>query len=457
MHTSSGILFFLLLAASAAGPHRSSIAYATSAAAAAVETCRDAGKQPFSRDSIWNTPVGAGAVYTGVGLSSFDTGRFKPDVNFVVPPGPDTTEAVDIIDQGWWGDPPAAVQAQCPEANESNTWCHCTIVGNASGTRLSVPHEWTTSGAGNHGAAFSYNRTHVVQMQPVYRCAPGAPVLALWKPSHLAPCPPDPPDRFLTSLWGTGTYGAHGGSGLSVLGGLVRRGELNRSAPPIAHALSIELFAHRWYYCGSNRRIGSRVGAAGTIAAADSATGAAAAAGAAAGGGGAAAAAADAAHNNSHCFRWPAITADGYAISRGNPLAYRGKFPMLQPGTLLAVPPAQAARLNATLRTHVAQKLLRAASEFGAYVVDDAAGTSLGPNGKVNINYEDGVAAEVAAQYDGLELDCTPTTQSGLLFNDLRAIVRAMEAVANNAPGQIGGGGTPIAPLPPLLCPQTRS
>ena len=38
--------------------------------------------------------------------------------------------------------------------------------------------------------------------------------------------------------------------------------------------------------------------------------------------------------------------------------------------------------------------MLDALSSFGAYLVDDAAGTYLGKDGKTNINYEQGVAEE---------------------------------------------------------------
>eukprot|EP01044_Picomonas_judraskeda_P016876 COSAG03_NODE_3073_length_2248_cov_2.164728_2_plen_253_part_00 len=216
----------------------------------------------------------------------------------VVPHGEDV---VDVIDQGWWGSPPAAVTSQCePRAN--NTWCHCVEVGNRSGTQLGVPHEFTTAGhAGNNGATFYLNRTHVVQMQPLYRCAPGAPILALWHgPSEMAS------DHHVQSLWGDGTFGAHGGSGLSSLGGQIRLGELNESAPPISHALSFELFAHLWYYCRDHT-------------------------------------------NRSSCFRWPATTADGYACEPTSPLVYGGTNENLTVGSLLVRSPTGPERSRSVL------------------------------------------------------------------------------------------------------------
>ena len=116
------------------------------------------------------------AKFADVGLQSFATGQFHADTNYVVPHA-ENTQAVDVIDQGWWGPTPAAAVRQCPQANESNTWCHCVIIGNASGTKLSVPYNWTTAdgpkgalSAGNNGATIMLNSTHAVQMQVCVSC-----------------------------------------------------------------------------------------------------------------------------------------------------------------------------------------------------------------------------------------------------------------------------------------------
>eukprot|EP01047_Picozoa_sp_COSAG01_P008937 COSAG01_NODE_360_length_18184_cov_21.881780_19_plen_410_part_00 len=382
--------------------------------------CRDAHRQPFLASSIWNTPLGVGAQLRDVGLAGFSTGQYHDDENFVVPSGADT---VDVVNQGWWGPTPAPARGECPKANASNTYCHCVVFGNTSGTQLSIPHDWTTgSQAGNNGATFMLNATHVVQMQPTYRCSPGSPVLAEWEQWRLNP-PHGPPDRYLTSLYGAGSYGAHGGSGLSSLGGQIRRGELNESAPDIQHALSFELFAHRWYYCSEEQR------AHGT----------------------------GPQSNRSSCFRWPALTADSYAVTKGHELAYGGTNSYLQPGTLLAVPARAAASIATTLNTTVGKRILRALATYGAYLVDDAAGTYLGKFGKTNINYEQGVAEEVM-ENEGLIVGASPHTQQGVLFNDLTRIFRAMQAVSNNGPSSVGGGGGGrlVPPPPPLCAPQPR-
>ena len=92
-----------------------------------------------------------------------------------------------------------------------------------------------------------------------------------------------------------------------------------------------------------------------------------------------------------------------------------------------------------------------ALSTFGAYLVDDAAGTYLGKDGKTNINYEQGVAEEVMQEY-GLILGASPRTQKGILFDDLTRIFRALQAVGNNGPSSVGGGGEPRVPAPARLC-----
>jgi len=71
----------------------------------------------------------------------------------------------------------------------------------------------------------------IQQTQPFARC----------KPDHGT-------SRFLfddQDLYGMGYYGAHGGSGLSCIGGTLRVGELVPDAGPIRHALKVNIYAAR--------------------------------------------------------------------------------------------------------------------------------------------------------------------------------------------------------------------
>ena len=106
------------------------------------------------------------------------------------------------------------------------------------------------------------NRT-LVQMQPLYRVAPGAPILALYHQGGPDPFPWTVGVTLLYSLLsyisfylcldvlGGGALGAHGGSGLSSVGGTIRLGELLPDAPPITHALKLEFYAHEYYHYGT--------------------------------------------------------------------------------------------------------------------------------------------------------------------------------------------------------------
>src|SRR5438093_13541270 len=93
-------------------------------------------------------------------------------------------------------------------------------------------------------------------------------------------------DHEKEDLLKTGSSGAHGGSMLSSLGGVIRLGELVRGGT-IRHALKVNLFGADDYYTG----YGS--------------------------------------------YRWPATTADGCA-----PGCYGGSVPALRMGSLLALPPS---------------------------------------------------------------------------------------------------------------------
>ena len=136
-----------------------------SASHAATSPCRHAYAQPFSGSSIWNTPIGSGAIlrplFRAPSSVTFNTSLFHVDHEYVVglttesvrggdedkdttalPVGDEATTVVDVVNQGWWGPPPPAANAssQCdgkPSAN--NTYCHCVVFGNTT-LRLQVPY-----------------------------------------------------------------------------------------------------------------------------------------------------------------------------------------------------------------------------------------------------------------------------------------------------------------------------
>lgn len=286
--------------------------------------------------------------------------------------------------QGHWGGPttPAA---------------YCTVTG-PEVRALHFPSSVNISTFGNNNAAALLlpDNDTLQLMQPLYVCGGGSPVLALELPQG----------ENSTSIRGPGTLGGHGGSGLNAIGGTIRLGELLPGAPPIAHALKLEFYAHQYYYRPPSG-------------------------------------------NRSQCFHWPAVACDGYCFDcAGSPdECYGGANPLLTPGALLAVPPDAAPALNASLRTAPARRALAALATFGGYLVDDTAWNAS------SICTEHGVQDEFRATYGfAFGVNANERGSAGAWYADLVAIFRALAIVVNNGPATPGGGGTPLAPPPPPFC-----
>ena len=131
--------------------------------------------------------------------------------------------------------------------------------------------------------------------------------------------PPD--DNIIT---GDGIRGAHGGSGMSSIGGTIRLGELVPNGI-IRHALKVNLYAQKYLAYNEDETPG---------------------------------------------YRWPAIRADGYA----NESTYGGPNPALEMGALLALLPNFDVN---SLQTEPGRIIATAFINYGGYVVDDTAGMSL--------------------------------------------------------------------------------
>jgi len=348
-------------------------------AAAATQPCRDQSTWPFAATSIWNTPIGSNASFVPAGIFSppFDLPQmfYSDDDYFIAaaahdPPTP-------WYNQGWWGSPTGAA--------------HC----NVSGPLVeSVPFPFnvtlTAFGENNGLALLLPDNATILNMQPTYRCEAGGPLLALkiGNPA-VAQC----------DIRGNGTWGAHGGSSLSTIGGTIRLGELLPTAPPIRHALKLELNAATYYYGVA------RPG-----------------------------------------YVWPALNCDGYAFNATDPHHYGGTNPHLSPGALLAIPSTTPlATLNLT--TIPAARIAAALQAYGGYLVDD----TYEPRG--TLCAEHGVTDEFAAAY-GWPFTAGATSGGGgaAWYADMVAVFQALEVVANNAPDAPGGGGTPMQPPPPPFC-----
>lgn len=351
--------------------------------------CRDRFLAPFTPTSIWNHPIGSSAHYIPAGIySGSPSSRTSPpvcfhnDLEYAVLATPSTPNLT-------WMDTSGDFPGSCS-----------TIAKPVS--TLPFPPTFTTScDPNNAGAAVLLpdNRT-LVQLQPLYRhnlthfvawYHTGAPIPFPWE----------------MDILGDGALGAHGGSGLSAIGGSIRSGELSATTPPITHALKLELWAHAFYFANWTTM------------------------------------------DPKSAYTWPATGSDSYTFNTQG-AGYNGTNPYLKPGALLAVPPATSATLAPTLTTTPAAKILHALTFYGAYIVDDTGSRA----GGGAFCAQDTVNAEVEAEYGysiAISKPLTPT-QGGDFYKDLVAIYQALSVVVNNGPESVGGGGVPLAPMAPPIC-----
>ncbi len=218
----------------------------------------------------------------------------------------------------------------------------------------------------------------VVQGQPFARCSPEGPATVM----DLAPS---------DNLYGDGIPGAHGGSGLSSLGGTILLDQLVPGAG-IRHALKVNLDAATDLY--------PRPG-----------------------------------------FRWPAIHDDSCA-----PGCYGGSVPALEMGSLLAIPTTvDVSALG--LETTPGRMLAWTLQNYGAYVADNTAQSAF------SIETADTPSGSVVNQFQqswGFPFQA-PAGKDSPWSHDINLILANLAVVANNGPGSIGGGGTPLQPLAPPI------
>ena len=124
-------------------------------------------------------------------------------------------------------------------------------------------------------------------------------------------------------------------------------------------------------------------------------------------------------------------------------MRYNGTNPHLAPGALLAVPPPLAPAVAVT--TTIGKKLLEALTAYGGYIVDDTASDSAAICMEAAVNDEMARVYNISMAYPG-------GLGRGPLYDDLVAIFQSLHVVTNNAPGAVGGGGTPNRPPAPPIC-----
>ena len=262
---------------------------------------------------------------------------------------------------------------------------HCNITGNFV-SNIHFPANLTIREFGNNNAAalLQPDNHTIINTQPLYRCTPGSPVLSILCNERIGR------DDIVYS---NGTWGAHGGSGLSSIGGTIRLGALLPDAPPIQHALKLQLFAADYYY---DQRPG---------------------------------------------YVWPALNCDGYAFNPDDPKRYGGKDIYLSPGSLLAVP----SNITVNVTTVPGQKLLFTLKNYGGYLCDDTY------NNRGTVGTEHGVTDEFEATY-GYPFNIGPSGPGAAWYSDMLTLFQSLRVVINNSNKTIGGGGTPLQPPAPPLC-----
>jgi len=348
----------------AAGGPRADAAADTGAAAS-----RDPLRWPFSTTSIWNTPIGSGAVYVPAGIVPATAYGMTVDQDLIVmrPSAPALTVMTTTAD---WDN----TKDRCPPSSPA------LFTAPVPDDFVFAPVLPNTPNAST--AILAADGRTLKQTQPFSRCTAAGPAT-----SHY--------DSADVDIAGDGATGAHGGSGLSAIGGTLRIGELRPDGPPVRHALKVELDAALNY------------GACATY---------------------------------SDCYRWPATQADTYATT-----GYGGANPALEPGALLAIPAAvDVAQLG--LETPAAAMLAFTLQNYGAYVVDDVAWAvyalcvELGPDGDFTQQFQ-----------SDWGFTMTPSSKNTPWARDMDRLFGVLAVVDDNTAATPGGGGTPLQPPAPPL------
>src|SRR3989442_8261840 len=218
----TGILLGTSLSALAGGPS------ARDSSASASATGRVATLWPFSRDSIWNLPIGANAVYVPANIKKPTDYGMTTDVDVLIltPNAPPTD--VSYNGDAWGGG--SRCNAQGAVLFTAPIPANFVVPGAGSGNPDGTTPNYAT-------AILAADGHTLIQGQPMARCTAGGTATMMWSQHD-------------EDLLKTGNSGAHGGSMLSSLGGVIRLGELLPGGT-ILHAVKVNLFGSDNYYTGS--------------------------------------------------------------------------------------------------------------------------------------------------------------------------------------------------------------
>ena len=320
---------------------------------------RDKFLWPFLATSIWNMPIGSDAVYVKANIDKSKQAAADEEYFFQLK---DKYPYRRVYAPGAWG------EGRCTGTKDMDISLPIPddlIIPDASKEPYHTP---------NNASAFLMpdGRT-LVQLSPLARCEEQGSVYG-WRYDNV-------------DIYGEGRGGAHFGSGLSAIGGSIRKGELINDKP-IRHALKVVIWAEKYLFYDDKIR----------------------------------------------GYRWPANRADDYAAER-----YGGSNHALVQGSLLAIPP-EITKKSLNLETPAAKKLFDALQNYGAYVVEDSDGDAH------YFAVEKGVPKEFSDKY-GYDFE----TKKGKFYDDFMKLFEALYIVDNNSKNSIGGGGIPRAELAPPI------
>ncbi|MBC8035536.1 MAG: hypothetical protein H7Y03_15410, partial [Chitinophagaceae bacterium] len=332
-----------------------------------VSAQRDPLKWPFSKTSIWNMPIHNNAVYVPANIQNAN--NFEADEDVIIMQPGEPALPVNLNTAGW------------------GQRSRCTIDGAALfSAPIAVNYIFDNTvwygRTPNAGAAILLSNGKIKQTQPFAKCSTGyATSQFVWSENSCI-------------LTGECIQGAHGGSGLSAIGGAVRVGELTSGV--IKHVLKINLWGKENFY----RLNGG--------------------------------------------YRWPAVKADGGFNDSTAFNYYNGSNPEMRIGALLAI--YKDAVLNSVtdnslgIETEAGLIFARALRDYGAYTVDNTAWDSYA---FVIENGPDGIVRNEFKAKFGYDLNVFGSLNNSAWGRDLKRLFSNLYVISNNTDiNNIGGGPT---------------
>ena len=333
--------------------------------------------QPFSSNSIWNTSIGSNATYVAANITV--PGHISPDEDVIILTPSAPLVPLEYNSAAWQG---GVGFNRC----DFTTWPVTPVTGAV--THVPIPSHYSLPSApypntpNNAGTILLADGRSLQPIQPMQVCTPGGPVTFKMHDQEA-----------VVDIYSDGTYGSHGGSGLSGIGGTIRVGELvpgnseivNGVQNVMRHALKFEF----------NTGVLS----------------------------------------NFAQEAWPAKNNDG-----------------ANEGLLVALLPSF--NYNA-LKSAPGRSIAWTLINYGAYLVDNSAWDDIAICTEQGTTSMDGTANSVVNDFSkdwGVAFTQNLTSAAGWAA-DIKTIMANLQVITNNSATSVGGGGAPLQPLLPEVHP----